>query len=127
MNRTSEILRELAKELDRARDGDKLQFDRQELGAGLLELVGKAPSTRHPLGFFHFELTDQIGLADARVRVHLWTRESLRERDELGAHHAHTWSLASCVLMGSLRDTSYEARVTDEGSFHGVEIHYGKG
>lgn len=126
MNRTTDVVRELAQQVDRATDGDSLQFDLQQIGACLLELVGKVPATHHPLGFCHFELTDQMGLMNARVRVHIWTRESLRDRDDLGAHHAHTWSLASCLFVGSLRDTWYEAHVADGGSFHGIEVDYAK-
>jgi hypothetical protein len=120
----TDILREIAQHVDRAADGDLLQFDPKQSGMALLKLVGKVPSTRHPLGFCHFELTDELELADARVRVHIWTADSLRDRDNLGVHHAHTWSLASCVLIGSLRDTWYEAHAADEGSFHGIEVDY---
>lgn len=127
MNRTFDIVRNVAHQVERASDGDSLQFDAQQVGAGLLAVAGKVPSSRHPLGFYHLELTDQIALTNARVRVHIWTRESLRERDDLGAHHAHTWSLASCVIVGSLRDTSFEARLADDGSFQGVEVDYAEG
>jgi hypothetical protein len=124
MNRTTDILRNLAQQVDRAADGDSLQFDPEQIGSGLLELVGKVPTTRHPLGFCHFELTEELDLPDARVRAHIWTADSLRDRDNLGAHHAHTWSLASCMLIGSLRDTWYEAHAADQGSFHGIEVDY---
>jgi len=48
----------------------------------------------------------------------------MRERDDLGARHAHTWSLASCVLTGALRDTWYTPRLAQDGSFHGIEVDY---
>jgi hypothetical protein len=99
-------------------------FSPRDVGLGVLELIEQVPVTRHPLGFFHFELTKALALPIGRVRVHIWTAASIAGRDEQGMHHAHTWSLASCILVGSLRDTSYAAVPSSDGEFTEVEIYY---
>jgi hypothetical protein len=124
MNPTPNPAAQVAAQIASAADGDVLTFSRREIGLGVLDLIEQVPVTKHPLGFFHFELTEALALPIGRVRLHIWTAASLTERDEEGMHHAHTWSLASCVLSGSLRDTSYEAIPNDDGKFTEVEIYY---
>lgn len=125
MRRTLEPLVELSNRIADAADGDFLDFDVREVGHAVLRLVKDGlPVEQHPLGFLHAELTDALGATGRRIRLHLWTTASLDKQDDLGVHHAHTWTLASCVLVGSIRDISYRASESPEEEFAEIEIDY---
>jgi hypothetical protein len=118
------ILTNLAEQITLANEGDFLDLKMEAIGVEAVGLLSRISANQHPLGFYHLELTAALALPERRVRMHIWTAESIAARDELGSHHAHTWTLASCVLVGSLRDTSYRAIEVGDGEFSATQIHY---
>jgi len=127
MSPIGSALRRLIDGVAQTPDGGRVTL---ELSEPISELIANAPDvqvTRHPLGFYHFELTPLFGDVGRRVRLHIWTERSLAERDDLGTLHAHTWHLASCVLIGELIDASYDVVSDPEGEFTEFVVAYDQG
>jgi len=118
------VLKDAASRISAAHDGALVEVNVEAIVSTVRDAAADIPATRHPLGFVHFELTDLVSLAERRVRLHVWTPETSRFKDELGSHHAHTWTLASCVLRGGVRDTQYRPILDSLGEFFVSEIDY---
>ena len=126
MSRPTEDLRGAVATLTATHDDSALSVDPGVLLRAVAELVGEIPTTKHPLGFMHFELTSIVGRAPSeRVRLHLWSQETREWQDRLGTIHSHTWELNSLVLLGGLKDTVYEAVENGAGKYRAVEVTYG--
>lgn len=95
----------------------------------VLSAVRQAASTlesfEHPLGFYHTELTPEVGVGPGeRLRLHFWL-DDRGTADSLGSLHEHTWHLTSLVLAGALDDTNLEAVPAEGGEYLGSRIVYG--
>lgn len=81
---------------------------------------------KHPLGFFHAELTPFVPTgANERFRFHFWLNSG-GPLDSLGNLHEHTWHLSSLVLAGKISDTTLRASPADAGEYSGSRIIYGR-
>lgn len=80
---------------------------------------------KHPLGFYHAELTQLIKLpANERFRLHFWL-DQCGVSDGLGSLHEHTWDLTSLVLEGIVIDSNLRTLASSEGEYLGSRISYG--
>lgn len=101
----------------------------QHIGRSLLEClassIGEIAVYRHPLGFLHFDLTSIAQIEGGGfARLHIWDRQ-LSPPDPAGNVHDHTWQLHSLVLVGSLRDRTFQPFESAAGSMKAVQVIYG--
>jgi hypothetical protein len=67
------------------------------------------PVFRHPLGFFHLELTDVVKPSESydRVRVHFFPSGYREAGYTPSIAHSHRWYLKSCVVASELVNIRY--------------------
>lgn len=79
---------------------------------------------RHPLGFYHAELTPLTSAPiGERFWLHFWL-DSSGSIDGLGDLHEHTWHLTSLVLAGRVIDSNLVATPAENGAYFGSRIVY---
>jgi hypothetical protein len=82
MSQTTEALRELRFAVEDAVDGAHLSVNYPRLRSEILSLLDQVPVAKHPLGFYHCELTTAFGASEPRIRLHIWTSASMQARDD---------------------------------------------
>jgi hypothetical protein len=87
------------------------------------ESTGSIICKQHPLGFAHIELTT-AAQTDFRTRLHIWTEDTARWADKVGALHDHTWELRSAVLIGEVTDEYLTPREETHGTYKAFRINY---
>src|SRR5438045_1827108 len=113
--------------IDETPEGASVEIDvTGVIDAVALEVTTLA-CTRHPLGFYHFELTPLLDGLPFRLRMHLWSAASSTSRDDLGLIHDHTWDLTSAVLLGELVDVLVIPQATPGGTYRRIEVNYRNG
>lgn len=121
----TEILAAAVAELGASSDGAALPIQPRPILEAVASVIDDITVTQHPLGFMHFELTPLLpSLESRRVRLHLWTQDSLRWADDLGSVHDHNWELNSLVLVGGLVDKVLRAVESEAGSFVATRVTY---
>jgi hypothetical protein len=106
-----------------AAEGRRAHLDCHEIIGAVIESIATVSVAAHPLGFFHFELTPLVA-GTSRVRLHVWSSESAKHRDDLGLIHEHTWELASSVLVGRLDDVVLAAEQANNGQYTCARLDY---
>jgi hypothetical protein len=107
----------------RVADTNGVHIEARPLVAAIGTAMPTIPVTRHPLGFYHFDLSAWVG-APYRLRFHLWPSAGELQPDDLGLIHDHTWSLRSLVVIGDLIDIDYEGHQDANGRYFAVEARY---
>lgn len=88
--------------------------------------IDRVPTTRHPLGFVHFDVTGLAKLPPfSFARLHVWDA-TLAPPDPAGNIHDHSWHLTSAILTGALRDRTFVPVPTPGGSLSAVRVEYGE-
>lgn len=116
--------------VDLLRTPKNSRFDLELARLLLSRLMGSSSrieGTRHPLGFFHLDLSDFLprNPESARLRLHYWPSPTVMV-DDLGSLHEHDWALNSAVLSGVLTDVSYTPVEDPVGPFDGIQVRYGQ-
>jgi hypothetical protein len=125
MTHPTDPIRQAVAELSAAKEGAPIPVNAQEIFAAVSELTQTVPITQHPLGFMHFELSGALDVSPReRVRLHVWSEVTRGWQDQLGNVHSHTWRLNSLVLVGALRDTTFEASESESGDWIASEVVY---
>lgn len=110
------------------RNQDVLPSDKilENLVDEITESIHRVPTTLHPLGFVHFDLTNLAALDDGSfARFHIWDPK-LSPPDAGGSIHDHTWGLKSLVLRGKLRNCNYRPLPDQDGPFAATRVIYGR-
>jgi hypothetical protein len=78
--------------------------------------------TNHPFGFycFRFKLTKY-----KELRIHIWPENwEDAERDEIGEIHDHIYRIDSTIILGALKNETFDFEINDAGEYKLVEIDY---
>jgi hypothetical protein len=120
-----EILSSAASRVASSTEAAKVSIEPWEVLSSVAEMLEQLDVFRHPLGFFHFEITPLLDASSlSRIRLHVWSETSLSWQDDLGLIHDHTWELRSVVLIGGLTDVILEARASPQGDLVGSQVRY---
>lgn len=89
-------------------------------------ILSDAIVVRHPLGFLHAEVTDLVHLPEDcdRVRIHYFSRDYRAHASSPSTVHSHRWHLKSCVLLGRLRNNTYDFEPRRDGAMQLGSLKY---
>jgi hypothetical protein len=83
--------------------------------------LAAAPFHQHPLGFLVARIDGEAGTA---IRLHIWSDYSDARQTGFEVHD-HAFDLKSLVVVGEVKQTTYDAVEQSDGAFRIYSVRYG--